>query len=275
MSDDAETFEVLTYNLQMLPRWVPTQPDPRVRAGLIAAEVPPTCDLLVFQETFDLPARALLLEGLRARGYPHHTELAGAPGRLWTHSGLTVVSRWPIVAQTPHLFPRGLWIDHFASKGAIHVVVEKAGRPYHVFATHTQSDVPLPGSRAVRAAQFQALRAFVDGQAPDATQPVVIAGDLNVDWYHDEEFREMLALLDAAWLHERGPKPEFSFDRRNQLMTERSSRWLDYVLVSTRHLQPLGHRGRLHICQAPWRWGRRPLTDLSDHYAVSLWLAFP
>lgn len=269
----ASTFRVLTWNLQLLPPWIPGQPPSAVRARLIAERLEQGFDALVFQETFDLAARRELLDGLAARGYPHATVLIN-PSRVRVHSGLTVASRWPIEDQASLCYRRAIGVERFANKGAVHVALRTAAGRVHLFATHTQSDaVPSPRSVAVRASQFRELRAFIDARVPSRDEPVLIAGDLNVDWHDAREFGAMLETLDGWWPLDPWREAcarRFTFDPANQLVNRSGGRWFDYVLASRRHARPREGRACLHAYRAPWRWGRTAREDLADHYAVAV-----
>lgn len=253
-------LDVLTFNAALLPELAAsTQQSERV------ARMAPHLvgyDVLVLQELFINRHRAALLAEL-AEAYPHRTALVGLDGARelpWRQDGGTVIlSRWPIEREAQLLFEDVCsGSDCLADKGVAYAAVRKGMRVYHVFTTHAQS-VYGRDPHAVRAAQFGLLRAFVDAQAIPADEPVIVAGDLNVD-ATTPELDDMLRVLRAAWPPVAGDA-RYTWDPAANALAEGDQEWLDYVLVALDHAQPARAWNRA----LPLRDGG---FDLSDHYAV-------
>jgi len=253
-------LDVLTFNAALLPELAAsTQQSER------AARMAPHLvgyDVLVLQELFINRHREALLAEL-AGAYPHRSALVGSDGARnlpWRQDGGTVIlSRWPIEHAAQLLFEDVCsGSDCLADKGVAYAAVRKGTRVYHVFTTHAQSvygrDPP-----AVRAAQFGLLQAFVDAQAIPADEPVIVAGDLNVDAY-TPELDDMLRRLRAAWPAVAGDA-RYTWDPATNALAEGGREWLDYVLVSLDHAQPARAWNRV----LPLRDAG---LDLSDHFAV-------
>jgi len=253
-------LDVLTFNAALLPEFAAS-----TRQSERAARMAPHLvgyDVLVLQEAFINRHREALLAEL-AGAYPHRAALVGldgARGLPWRQDGGTVIlSRWPIEREAQLLFGEVCsGSDCLADKGVAYAAVRKGTRVYHVFTTHAQSvygrDPP-----AVRAAQFALLKAFVDAQGIPTTEPVIVAGDLNVDAF-TPELDDMLRVLRAAWPAVVGTD-RYTWDPETNALAEGGREWLDYVLVSLDHAQPAR------------AWNRAmPLRDdgfdLSDHFAV-------
>jgi len=260
-------LDVLTFNAALLPELAAsTQQSERV------ARMAPHLvgyDVLVLQELFINRHREALLAEL-AGAYPHRSALVGSDGARelpWRQDGGTVIlSRWPIEREAQLLFEEVCsGSDCLADKGVAYAAVRKGTRVYHVFTTHAQSvygrDPP-----AVRAAQFGLLRAFVDAQAISVDEPVIVAGDLNVDAY-TPELDDMLGTLRAVWPPLAGD-PRYTWDPTSNALAEGGREWLDYVLVSLDHAQPARAWNRVMPL-------RDAGLDLSDHFAVWGRVAMP
>jgi len=253
-------LDVLTFNAALLP-----EPVASTRQGERAARMASHLlgfDVVVLQEAFINRHRDALVAVL-ADAYPYRTELVGrdgARGLPWRQDGGTLIlSVHPIVAQASMTFDEVCsGSDCMADKGVAYAAVRKGAFTFHVFTTHAQSiygrDPP-----AVRAAQFALLRAFVDAQGILADEPVIIAGDMNVD-AHTGELEDMLRLLRAAWPPNAG-EIRFTWDPATNALAYGPQEWLDYVLVSVDHAQPASAWNRA----LPLRDGD---LDLSDHFGV-------
>jgi endonuclease/exonuclease/phosphatase family metal-dependent hydrolase len=148
--------------------------------------------------------------------------------------------------------------DCLADKGVAYVAVRKGDRRYHVFGTHAQSIHGFDVAR-VRAAQFARMRDFVDAQAIPLDEPVILAGDFNVD-AATPELDHMLALLRAVRPPTAG-ELRFTWDAAANGWVRGRGHWFDYVLYAADHAAPREAWNRV----VPLREGD---LDLSDHYAV-------
>jgi len=253
-------LDVLTFNAALLPEVAAS-----TRQSERAARMAPHLvgyDVLVLQELFINRHREALLAEL-AGAYPYRTVLVGADGArelpFRQDGGTLVLSRWPIEREAQLLYGDVCsGSDCLADKGVAYAAVRKGERIYHVFTTHAQSvygrDPPT-----VRAAQFALLRAFIDAQAIPSDEPVVVAGDLNVDAY-TPELDAMLVALRAAWPPVVGDA-RYTWDPEANALADGGREWLDYVLVALDHAAPA------------YAWNRALQLrdgglDLSDHFAV-------
>lgn len=139
-----------------------------------------------------------------------------------------------------------------------YVAVRKGDRRYHVFGTHAQSIHGFDVAR-VRAAQFGLMRGFVDAQAISIDEPVILAGDFNVDAF-SPELDDMLARLRAVRPPTVGDG-RFTWDAAGNVWVRGSSHWFDYVLYAADHAVPVEAWNRV----VPLREGE---LDVSDHFAV-------
>lgn len=289
-------LDVLTYNVWLRPSYFIDGQRARVRE---LARYLQGHDVLVLCETFAKNSSRYLFDTLR-QYYPHQTGVLGAPrlfageGVRMGNGGVTILSRWPIVARDERSFGRLLkGPDAYADKGVLYACINKGGQVYHLFGSHTQAP-PEPAFRAayklarrdadrayreLRLEQFAVIGRFVRELRIPANEPVVIAGDLNTDKLGaPQEFEQMLERLDAAFPQRVSGRPGTWEPAANPLSTGQLE-WLDYVLWSRSHLQPESSQLEVRAIRSQNSWRRLPggreYNDLSDHHAVRAVFVFP
>jgi endonuclease/exonuclease/phosphatase family metal-dependent hydrolase len=280
----ADEIEVLSYNIYMRPFF---QDGQKIRADFLLRQLS-GYDTIVFQEAFDDEIRGLFLAGLGTE-YPFSTHILGEDAGIGQDGGVIILSKWPIVREGQRVFTKGKpsmhWcpgpgccqgLDCYAEKGVVYALINKAGRCYHLFGTHVQSGTE---NWELRNEQFRVIKHFITSHHIPSDEPVIIAGDMNVNRYDEAWFAEMRALLRAEQPRLRPtvsstPGMIYTFDSpRNDLNdNENTQRYVDYVLYSVDHLSPIRAFNQVRIIRAPepWRqyfWQNWHL-DLSDHYAV-------
>ena len=265
----AYTFNVLSWNLYMRPTTLFFNGQ-MIRAGLIAGYVA-NYDAIVFSEAFDDDARAVLINGLKSR-FPYRTSIVGADSGIKQDGGVFIMSRFPIEVQAQKTFGSTCGSDDcLADKGVMYARINKYGRRYHLFGTHTQAHTSA-SDISKRKAQFGIVKAFVTSRNIPVTEAVLIGGDLNVDRIkYPTEYTEMLGILEAAQPGRTGFS--YSYDSStNGLASESGREYLDYVLYSTKHLRPASAANEVLFLKTsrPWKefvW-ESDYWDLSDHYAL-------
>lgn len=306
---------VMTYNLMQLPflpgmDWDQAKRAKHTPAAIRSMSQAP--DVIVFEEVFTNDAYARL--GELADLYPYRTPVVGqvCRGGGWNsivgncsnslfviRGGVTVLSRWPIIEQHALIYRNSLAgsADHLSNKGAAYVRVRKQGYDYHIAGTHLQADQSSDGRRehAVRIAQLRELRQWLDGFGIARNEPLILAGDFNVEYSKGDD---VIAMLDAAGADLNYPAiagfGSYS-SRRNWLA--RASAYsagfsldyddtLDYVLWRPDHLSPAKPPAQVVVglnSAERWYWywmrGWWNLSDgrywhdgyyseISDHYPV-------
>ncbi|MFE5770530.1 sphingomyelin phosphodiesterase [Streptomyces sp. NPDC056485] len=287
----APRLSVLTYNTFLMsknlyPNW---GQDHR------ASEIPRASffqghDVVVLQEAFDNGASDALKSGASAQ-YPYQTPIVGRSKSGWDATGgayssttpedggVTILSKWPIVRKEQVVYKDACGADWWSNKGFAYVVLNVNGTNVHVVGTHAQSTDPGCGSgeaAEMRARQFKAIDAFLDGKNIPANEQVIVAGDMNVD-SRSPEFASMLANADLANSDSRTGHP-YSFDTaQNSIANYRyptdPREDLDYVLYRKGNARPAGWENNVVKEQsAPWTvssWGTSyTYTNLSDHYPL-------
>ncbi|MFC8723369.1 sphingomyelin phosphodiesterase [Kitasatospora sp. NPDC057198] len=284
-------LDVLSYNTFLIstslyPNWGQAQ-----RALAIAdAEFFRGHDVVVLQEAFD-NAASDALAARAAAAYPYRTPVVGRSTSGWDATsggysaltpedgGVLLLSRWPILRKEQYVFEDACGSDRWSNKGFVYARINVAGQLTHVVGTHLQStDSGCASGQAadVRAEQLRAVRAFLDARRIPADEPVVLAGDLNVD-SHGGEYPALLANGDLAPATARTGWAN-SFDPvDNSIAAYRypgePKEDLDYVLYRADHARPQQYANTVHrFHSAPWTvssWGTSyTYTDLSDHYPL-------
>ncbi|WDE04317.1 sphingomyelin phosphodiesterase [Thalassomonas viridans] len=265
---DSNNFKVLAYNVwALLPGIVSKSVSERL--NLLTKELD-GYDAIVFSELFDNNRRSDFLNGIKDE-YPYQTKVVDRSGAL-EDGGVLIVSRWPIEAEDQITYNDCDADDCIAAKGVIYGKINKQGNIYHLFGSHTQA-WPAPENQNTRANQFQQMSDFITGMDISSDEPVIIAGDLNVDKANfEQEYINMLNILQAEEVSRNGGYL-YTADGNVNYWTSGTPEILDYVLYSTRHLRPLEAEARV---VTPRSIHKDVFTqyDLSDHFAVKGELTF-
>lgn len=277
MPSDSKTLNVLAYNIYMRPEIIFANGQ-AIRANLIPGRVH-GYDVIVFSEAFDNSSRSTLLNGLKAE-YPYKTNVVGSDSGIDQDGGVILVSKWPIEKQAQRVFGSECsGSDCMSDKGVIYARLNKQGRIYHVFGSHTQAWSTAQGA-AVRRNQFQVIFDFIYDMDISPNEPVIITGDLNVDMVNYwDEYSDMLFTLDASHPDQIGYA--YSADPVSNVLADKSNprEYLDYVLYSNNHLRPYDSYNEVRMIRSSEEWKEffwePAMWDLSDHYAVYGRLSYP
>lgn len=286
------TVRVLTFNVRQVPifSWL-ERPVRRAQqaAALVVAAGP---DVVVLNEAHPLSGSWLLLRRLAAAGYRRTPQIGRLAGRgRWTSTsgrwntlsgwfvggGVYVASRLPVDELHQHVFhARDMRTqDKLSHKGVVLARIRTAEGPLWIAATHLQADEDgtYPGTHAVRMAQLAEAREAIAAIVP-ATEPVVIAGDLNVEYYRSstaldgEPGSDHVAAGDALGgrLLPDGPLHDPTFDTVANALGRRESPNYRNVLDYIGAVDGNGQRPQPHITTEtlPFPTGQEP----SDHYPV-------
>ncbi|MFD5562961.1 sphingomyelin phosphodiesterase [Kitasatospora griseola] len=284
-------LNVLTYNTFLMstslyPNW-----GQAYRAQAIAgADFFQGHDVVVLQEAFDNATSDSLVAKASA-AYPYHTPVVGRSTSGWDATagsyssatpedgGVVLLSKWPILRKEQYVFKDACGSDWWSNKGFVYAQIDVNGQRTHVVGTHLQStDSGCAGGQAadIRGKQLRAMKAFLDAKQIPASEPIVLAGDLNID-SHGSEYPALLSNGNLAPAATRDGWTN-SFDTADNSIA--SYRYpgdpkedLDYVLYRADHARPQQYTNTVHrFHSAPWTvssWGTSyTYTDLSDHYPV-------
>lgn len=263
-------IKILTYNIKMRP----FSADMDERAKLLPRTLS-GYDVIVFQEAFKENPVDLIISGL-SREYPYKTSVTGRKRGLKEDSGVIIISKWPIEREYHEVFqtcagdvpfipspfdslPKGEASDCLAKKGVLYARININDGHFHLFGTHTDAG---SGDRKTRENQFKQIRSLIDLMQIPVDEPVIVAGDLNVDLYSNKEYQKMLDLLSAIHPEPQSGKRGYSNDGlSNSYVEDNSQEYLDYVLFSSTHLHPT-------ISYNDVIQNKAGNQDLSDHYPV-------
>jgi endonuclease/exonuclease/phosphatase family metal-dependent hydrolase len=223
-------------------------------------------DVVVFQEVFDPVLLAKFRDQIRAE-YPFQTNVPWKFGKL-LNGGSFIASRWPIVEQDSQVYDACIRDGCLAAKGINYAKIIKGSNNYHIFGTHTHAYTG-EDDIAVRFQHLAQYKAMVDSKLIPSYEPVIMAGDFNVDKVnYPAEHQDFLAVVNGTEPEAIG-EYEYSYAGPvNIYADDQYNEYLDYVLFSNEHLAPFYSTNKLLTPRSitEKHWGS---WDLSDHYPVA------
>ncbi|CAH9050158.1 Sphingomyelinase C [Pseudoalteromonas sp. CIP111854] len=313
----ADSLKVMAYNIMQLSvqDWDQANRAQRLPAALMSLSDSP--DVILVSEVFNSDGEQAL--AALSTLYPYQTPNVGqdCSGSGWDaltgncsnspfviRGGVVVLSKYPIISQKAHVFNNSLsgsW-DYMANKGFAYVEIEKNTQRYHLIGTHLQAthDGNTEQEHEVRMGQLSEIQSFIETENIPVNEPVIIGGDMNVEWSKQHEVADMLATAHAELNFKTPAVGSFSakdnwFTKANAYYFEYSLDYndtLDYVFWHRDHKQPINAPSmtvRYPKAQNNWYWsylrGNWNLSDgryyhdgyyneLSDHYPVQVNLEF-
>jgi endonuclease/exonuclease/phosphatase family metal-dependent hydrolase len=258
--------KILSWNIFMIPPTIFKSCQCERAAYLSDAVKEWNADVIVFQEAFQKKARNLIWEKIKDV-YPYQT---GVPksGFLQTHSGVWIVSKYPIVRQESIVYKDKKGSDRFAKKGATFIEIDMKGRKIQIIGTHTQSGSEY---QAIRNLQYKQMIEQLGNKYMDFTIPQFIVGDLNTDYQLYKEFRNMCMILDVNEIKHTGQP--FSWNGKENNLGAKffgiHQEILDYILVRNQHAD-LANIFQEVIYSPITREAvcKKGFTAMSDHYPV-------
>ena len=273
--DNDTELKVLSYNTYMRPRGY-------FRNGQSQRLIRMTpylkgYDVLVLSELFDDRLRRKLINLVKGE-YPYHSRVVGRDKFAQQDGGVVILSKWPILKEDQKLFGHrcsGGIGDCLSDKGIKYVKVLKGSKEYHVLGSHMQSGDSLKDIKA-RKSQLKLIKRFIRKLNIPSNRPLLLAGDLNIDYHEIGESTEYQSLISI--LKMKSPSffgHRYSFDPIENKLADSSKKQdlVDYCLYSTNHLLPKEASSEVLLIKAksPWRdyvW-ESYYYELSDHYPVS------
>lgn len=259
-------------------------------------------DIIVFNEVIPLIYEQQVKEMLVSMGYKYCTCALQAP--FTVNGGVFIFSKYKIIKQQTVSFGDDcLHSDCFSAKGVSYasIMFPHIG-PVHIFATHMQA---WPGvqTQVVRDQQIKHIYNFVKSFNIPVKQPVFLAGDLNLDLYinrdqvnhllyklhmkipniHEDSHMYTIDPKENILVGADSPTSYFNEEYPNGCVDEYyktlecvccDSEWIDYVLFSKDHLQPIKHYLKsfnVKVVPFPMKFGpfkEIMSKDVSDHFPV-------
>ncbi len=127
-------------------------------------------------------------------------------------SGLAIVSRWPILDQRYHIFTgKSYHYEAYMSKAVQYAKIQAQNKyNVHIFNTHTQAWTNS-AAQQIRLEQFRQIAEFIKSLNIPPSEPVIICGDFNLDFYESAYvLREFESIADLKF--HLPNVPQFSFD---------------------------------------------------------------
>ncbi|GMF24153.1 unnamed protein product [Phytophthora lilii] len=302
-----ESFKlrVMVYNVWLLPSIVTSFNEKISPWASQRASAIPRClasldvDVVLFCEAFCSTAREKLVSGMKSQGFIYETKVVGDASLLGSKKaidgGCFAMSKYPLGGCEEITFGNvASGEDRYADKGVIYFQVRipvssRLGcdviQNVHVVGTHLQA-WETPVAVATRNCQITLIREFVDSLHLPKDDPVIFAGDLNVNKHAngaqspEGEYTTMLDLLDVHEPELSAKSPIYSFDpHTNSLAVDGPSSGgiterLDYIMLERSHRQPIAASTEVVQLKATRHWAPprgvldEVLVDLSDHYPV-------
>jgi len=261
-----QNFKILTWNIFMIPPTIFKSCQDE-RCVLISNAVKQwDADVIIFQEAFQKKSRNTIWQLIKDK-YPYES---GVPksGFLKTHSGVWIVSKYPIEKKEMITYKVKKGSDKLAKKGATFVEINVNGKKVQVIGTHVQSDGKY---QAIRDIQFKQLIDELGNKYFDPTIPQFIGGDLNTDKKFEDLYREMLRILDSEEVSHTGEP--FSWNgTENNLGAKffgKHQETLDYILIRRGNKNVASIKKEIILSAiAPSPFCKKNFNGMSDHYPV-------
>jgi endonuclease/exonuclease/phosphatase family metal-dependent hydrolase len=193
-----ESLNVLSWNIYMLPGITNLSKEigkshKKSRAEEIAQVLNNSnYDLVIFQEAFFNPARKLLAKNIKLK-YPYQYGPINPSGlSLKTNSGIFIVSKQPLKVLGTVVYEACNGADCFAKKGVALLEGEFQGKGYQILGTHLNAG----GPHWIRVAQYKQMRQLMD-KFLKLDIPQIICGDMNTHKESDDEYMDLLSILDV------------------------------------------------------------------------------
>ncbi|NOU49816.1 sphingomyelin phosphodiesterase [Pseudoalteromonas sp. JBTF-M23] len=309
----ADSLKVMAYNIMQLSvqDWDQANRAQRLPAALMSLNDSP--DVILVSEVFNSEGEQAL--AALSTQYPYQTPNVGqdCSGSGWDaltgncsnspfviRGGVVIISKYPIISQKAHVFNHSLsgsW-DYMANKGFAYVEIEKNAQRYHLIGTHLQAthDGNTEEEHRVRMGQLSEIQTFIAAQNIPTDEPVIVGGDMNVEWSKQREVTDMLETARAQLNFQTPMIGSFPakynwFTKANAYYFDYSLEYndtLDYVFWHRDHKQPTNNPSmtvRYPKANGSWYWsylkGNWNLSsgryyhdgyynELSDHYPVQV-----
>lgn len=290
---------VITYNTFLRPHIV--QNDAQVERALQIPEAlyPLQGDIICLQECWSKFGVYNLLKLFTKQGYHFIVRPQKIKNLKLLPAGLMTCSKFPIVNSEFVPFTSCSGPDCLATKGFLYTeIAHPSLGPLHVFNIHLQfvtaSKLMSTDQKKlqVQHEQLALWSQFVKQKQFSKQDIVFLAGDWNFDCLQNQpEFETLLNNLSVAMPPLTGAQ-QVSVDPEHNSLVGRGnearkygcvsvlytgencfccpSRWVDFVVYSTKHRQPVNSQSVIQpVKVSPFKtWWTQSCTDLSDHYPV-------
>lgn len=300
------TLKVLVYNIMQ------TLPEPirfygtherciRIKQVVDALDKQHRIDIVVFNELITLFAQKTIFADMNDLGFKYYSDKL--KNTLMITGGTVVFSKWPIVDTITSPFgDHCSGVDCYAAKGVVYTRIQWPHGPVNLFSTHFQA-WPSIKEQHVRENQVQQLGQLIKALQIPSDEPVLVAGDFNIDMYLGKAaFQHLLFVTSTEVPRVADGSHPFTVDPLTNQMVGNDdpakystpewpngcvdeyyrtlscpccpAEWIDYVLYSKRHLQPTKAEMTALVTKVePFKAKMHrtltiDMTDVSDHFPV-------
>jgi len=274
----ASQLKVLTYNIYMRPSqlfWFNND----FRAAKIPGQIK-DADVVIFQEAFDDSAREILTREMR-KSFKYISKHLSEDAFPYQDGGVFIMSKWPIQDnQTQEVYEATSGMDALSRKGVVYVqIIKDEGfqkQNYHIFGTHLNAiEGDGVASTTTQNEQLIQLSQFIQAQNIPQNEPLIIAGDFNIDTGANN-YSNMLTTLNADHILQRNA---YSYDNNTNALACEQHKTYDHVLYSNTRA-PNVETSSIYIDKpiSSTAWKRwffgKDYVELSDHYPVYVTYCF-
>lgn len=267
--ENPKDLRVLSYNIQMLPRWIAHMGHgPVKRASLIPEKlIADSIDIIIFQEAFDKRCMRIMRRLLE----PYYPHVAGpANDRKFgfkLNSGVMIFSKTPLKELESIDFTECEKEDCFSRKGALLVETEWQGQPLQIMGTHMEAG----GSQTLKAGQYLEILGMMRKHTRHGV-PQLLTGDFNI-----KKGTTLYEAMLAAFGMEDGPfSGELQYTADGMLNDMKrydpdDRKVIDYIFYKGNGVRPVFINREVRQYRQRWRKDRQ---DLSDHLSVLMTIRF-
>ena len=262
-------LHVLSYNIQMLPRWIlHMDHGPVKRAKLIPSVlIADSIDIIVFQEAFDKRCVRILSKLLK----PHFPYVVGPANDrkigIKLNSGVMMFSKVPLKFVDEVDFTECETEDCFARKGALLAEADWHGKPIQILGTHKEAG----GSTMLKTGQYLEILGMVRKHTRTGV-PQLLCGDFNIRKGSDI-YTAMVATFEMQDGDITGEQQFTSDHLINDMSTYRPDdrKIIDFIFYRPNGVEPTFIQREIRRYRT--RWSKKH-EDLSDHMSILMTLDF-
>lgn len=297
------SLTVLTYNI-MLPVPEPiryygqTERADRVKSIIESIQSDSKIDCIVFNELITPYAQKRVLQDMKDLGFIYQTTKLST--LFAVTGGIFIVSKHPIIREELNIFKSSSGYDRLSAKGIVYAAIQTDSMICHLLGTHLQS---WPDQTETRVKQVRQMSDFIRSLNINPAEPLLLAGDLNMDFYlNRDQYNYLSNTLRFILPTISENSHPFTMDPEHNILVGSDlpgkygceedyyktlkcsccpAEFLDYILFSEKHLKPSSSESRVILAKTPQPF-RMKLTktkmvdsyDVSDHFPVLAKLVF-
>lgn len=262
-------LRLLSWNIFMIPKPInfSLQQKRAIEIGKILGNS--DYHVVVLQEAFSATARRKIFNRAKTKlPYQYYLKSKKGGSRFAVMaSGTWILSRYPMKKLGHHLFSKCTTSDCLADKAVVvHELKLPNSRRFQIANTHLQA---WNTTKAVttREQQLKEVKQVLN-KYRKSDVPQILAGDLNVDYFNQDEFHRMLNILNTTLPPLTGPlsiSNGYAVDCYNIAAADEGGERLDYIFLLPNQTNSYVKSTQIRSFKGMIK---KRQCDLSDHYAV-------